>query len=255
MIGILALVGVAILGLNRLAGKSIYRAQNVRTGAVFQTQTRIDDNLPPNLQRLVWAMKSGMEPARWLVDAAMAEAYNAGNWPLVSQLAQQFPMTIERSEPESKVPEAQSDRIGTVIGRNSPFDGVPNDAWGTFVDKLATEKDDYNTDRHLGRYHHSKDRLRQIGIDPGTITTPDQQYDALVADLSDLNQRGKELIEEFQFQSVNVRGSQYPMTLSGLLGLLKAAGPAKARSWITNPGDRDQFPNTTDTFLATNGMF
>lgn len=253
MIAIFALVGLVAFAAH-VTKKS--PAPVVKTGGVFQTQILDDGSLPPNLQRLVWAMKSGMQPEQWLVDAAMNEAYEAGNWPLITQLARIFPCTLKQAEPEKPaVPEAQTDRIGTVIGRNSPFDGVPNDAWTKFVDNLATEKDDYRGERHVGRYHHSKARLRELGIDPDTIGTPDQQYDALVADLSDLNQRAKELIEEFQFQSVNVRGQSCPMTLSGLLGLLKSAGPARARSWITNPADRDQYKMTTDMFLATNGMF
>lgn len=45
------------------------------------------------------------------------------------------------------------------------------------------------------------------------------------------------------------------ITLSGLLALCKQAGLKGAKSWLQNEQDREDFPNTTEAFLACNGIF
>ncbi len=45
------------------------------------------------------------------------------------------------------------------------------------------------------------------------------------------------------------------VTLSGVLGVIQAAGLEGAAGWLENPGDRTRFPHTTAAFLRTNGVF
>lgn len=225
-------------------------SQGVRV--VSQTQA-----LPKHIQHLMYCLRNGIEPERWLIDAATSDAYNAGRWDIVHSIARRFPSVDSPSEEtpsESSVHEPNQDFVGTVVGKNSPFDGVSNDEWSTFVDRLATQPDDFSTPRHVGRYHHSRSRLKQLGIDPDSLT-PDQQYDALVADLSDNEKQARSLIGDYICQPLTVNGRDCVITMSGLLALLKSAGPEKARSWLENESDRTQFPKTTEMFLQGNEIF
>lgn len=244
-IPILALIGLIAFGVHRQHGEKTASDVQARTSGSLP-------DMPPNLQRLTYALSAGMEPDRWIVDGAIAEAYSAGQWGLVAKLSKRFPRDLQQKPPAQ---EAQADTVGVCVGKNSPFDGVTNDAWGKFVSALATEKDEYKTDKHVGRYHHSRARLGQLGIDPDGITTEQAAYEALDRDLQELNRSCKALLDRYICHPVNVRGQDCMMTMSGILGLLKSAGPEAARSWIENPRDRDQYPMTTQMFLATNGMF
>ncbi len=45
------------------------------------------------------------------------------------------------------------------------------------------------------------------------------------------------------------------VTLSGVLGVIQAAGLEGAAAWLESPDDRRRFPGTTAAFLRTNGAF
>lgn len=218
---------------------------------VSQTQP-----LPKHIQYLMYCLRQGLDPERWLIDAAISDAYNAGRWDIVQSIARRFPASDQADPPtqEDQSQQPQQDVVGTVIGKNSPFDGVSNDDWSRFVDRLATQPEDFKSDRHVGRYHHSRSRLRQLGLDPDSLT-PDQQYDALVADLTDNEKQARALIGEYICRPLTVNGRDCIITMSGLLALLKSAGPDKARSWLENEADRTQFPKTTEMFLQGNEIF
>ena len=218
---------------------------------VSQTQP-----LPPNIRRLMHCLQAGIEPERYIIDAAISDAYTAGRWDIVHSISRRFPAAdmvpqeVSPSDPQSP----QNDVVGTVIGKSSPFDGVSNDEWSRFVDRMATMPDDYKTPRHVGRYYHSRQRLQQLGFDPDTLS-PDQQYDALVSDLQDSEAQARALIRQYICHPLTVNGKDCVITMSGLLALLKAAGPQKARSWLENESDRTQFAKTTEMFLAGNEIF
>jgi len=245
-------LAVATVGLRSKIGTAAIETRTSGEGAtpVFQTQPG------ERIARLMRALESGLEPSRWTIDEAIREAYETGNWGLVRKLCRTFP------RPEDETPTApadgQTDKSGEetviVIGRNSPFDGVPNDAWNQFVSKLETQPEDFKSDRHIGRYYHSIDRISQLGFSPEDFS-PDKQYEALVADLSDSKEKAKDLVHDYLCHPVSVNGTDHMITLSGLLGLLKAAGPQNARSWIENAEDRTKFPRTTEMFVQTNGVF
>lgn len=136
-----------------------------------------------------------------------------------------------------------------------PIDGVEPDEWQAFAKALHTKDPTYRSDRHLGAYEHHRQRLRALGIPEAQLATEDGQYQALCSDVADYTKKCKGLISDFTGDAVEVNGQVHPITMSGLLGVLKAAGPAGAEGWLKNPEDRAKFPRTTETFLRTNNCF
>jgi hypothetical protein len=219
----------------------------------------------------------------------MCEAYDQGNWKMVARLHRRYGalslQSDEREEPEDEEQpedgeegeenepidqwhedeaidssetgqdENESGDMPTdiVIGKNSPFEGVPNDAWDRFVSSLETQPSDYQGPKHIGRFQHSRERLSQLNIDD--VSTAEKQYDALVKDLSDSREKSGALIKEFELKPIQINGDEQVATLSGILAVVKSAGLDHARSWFTNPDDRKKFPKTSEMFLKANGVF
>jgi hypothetical protein len=143
----------------------------------------------------------------------------------------------------------------TVIGKNSPIQGIDNEPWGEFVDKLKTQPASYRDAVHIGAYYHNTRRLEEIGVDINTLTDEGGQYQALEKDIRDARERHRKLINDFTGDVVRVKGQDHCVTMSGILGLIKSAGAEGAKEWLTNEPDREKYPNTTLQFLATNGIF
>ena len=232
--------------------------------AMFQTQPR------PALNRLLNILRLGREPDSWAVDDALVEAYDLGDWKTFSKIRLRFgdegdedvqiddeeeqPNEGEEQEPNEPPDDAPGpEGAEIVIGRNSPFDGVPNDAWDRFVSSLETQKEDYQGPKHVGKYHHSRERLAQLKIDD--VGDGEKQYQALVSDLVDAREKSQALIREFEFQPIKLESGEQVATLSGILAVIKSAGMEHARSWFVNPEDRKKFPKTTEMFSKANGAF
>jgi len=194
-----------------------------------------------------------VQPHEVDIEGALSEAYDAGDLNLMRRLQEMFPQEDQEDETKEE-DEASPDVIGKS-SLSSPFDGIPDQAWSDFVGKLATEKEDYKGPRHIGKYHHSLSRLEQLGIKAEELASGDKQYEALVTDLKSSKELAGDVIHEHLAHPIKVSGEEHVITLSGIMGLLKAAGPQKARSWLTNEEDRERFPHTTKMFLETNGVF
>jgi hypothetical protein len=258
-----------LVGLSLLSGGATVRnksGQIVSGRDVFQTQR-------PALKRLLDILRLRREPSNWAIDDAMAEAYDVGDWKMVAKLHHRFYHDIETDEigeiddDQDEQPNEGEEReendppddaptdvtAGTVIGRSSPFDGVPNESWDRFVSSLETQKEDYQGPKHVGRFHHSKERLSQLKI--ADVSTGEKQYEALVTDLVDAREKSQALIREFEFQPIALESGEHVITLSGLLAVIKSAGMEHARSWFVNPEDRKKFPKTTEMFSKANGAF
>ena len=261
MLPVLLLFG-GLIGLGLIArGRPLV---DTRSGAVFQTQVKPPR---PGLTRLLTVLRRGYEPADWIIDDAMAEAYDLGDWKMVSKLHHRFYAEIQEENEdvpdEDDQPNESGEREGNeppddagaeiVIGRNSPFDGVPNDAWDRFVASLETQKEDYQGPKHVGKYHHSRERLAQLKIED--VSDGEKQYQALVSDLVDARDRSQALIREFEFHPITLESGECVVTLSGILAVIKSAGMEHARSWFVNPEDRKKFPKTTEMFTKANGAF
>ncbi len=137
----------------------------------------------------------------------------------------------------------------------SPIEGVDPGEWSAFAEALHTKDPGFKTERHVGAYEHHRQRLRALGIPDSQLATEDGQYQALCADVTDYTTRCGDLIRNFTGDQVVIDGKPHPVTMSGVLGVLKAAGPQGAAQWLANPDDRTKFPRTTDTFLRTNNCF
>ncbi len=239
---------IGTLGLIGLLRVGHHSAKTVTAGDMSQTYSTRP--LPPHVEALLIMVRRGQEPPEWLINEAMSEAYDRRDYRLIKSLENAFGET----EMDTPLPEEKEDeKTLTVSGKSSPFDGVSNESWEEFVEKLSTDDPKFSTDKHVGRFHHSRARLSQLGIED--VSSPETQYKALVKDLSDAHSASKDLIQEYIAKTITIGDQEVPITLSGLLGILKAAGVKHARSWLENDSDRGQFPQTTRVFLSTNGVF
>lgn len=147
-----------------------------------------------------------------------------------------------------------SDTVDSVDSVNkSPLDGVTDEEWAEFVGRLRTKPPGFSSDRYVGQFEQNRGRLDSLGLP--APDSPDLEYASMVKDVEDHNATSAQLIADFSGDLVDIGGVQHPVTWSGILGLLKAAGPDGARGWLQNPGDRTKFPRTTETFVRTNGCF
>lgn len=205
------------------------------------------------LRMLNRVVKANKQPPRWLVCEATREAYELGDWRAVTVITNAFQTQSPRQEsPQQAQPQTD---IPAPTPRTSPLDGVTDDEWSQLVEALRVQKPEFATDNHLGAYYHSRDRLDQLGIDGKTLDTEAAQYQALATDLAAYKLSERNLINDMCGDMVSVQGQQHPVTMSGVLGLLKAAGPKHAKSWFKSETDRLSHPHTTETFLKTNGIF
>jgi len=131
--------------------------------------------------------------------------------------------------------------------------------WSRFCDLLVREAPTFSSGRHVGRYRQNKDRLAELGIRPDSLVgRPDLQQKALDRDLADAHHhvRASGMLKHVG-RMIAVPGvkEQVRITLSGLLGVIQAAGIDGVIGWLEHPGDRKRFKHTTQAFTRTNGVF
>lgn len=238
----------------------------------------------PNLDALNQLLLQGMQAPPQLLQLAYQEAVTTGDYQsaqLIQQIAanpvQQVGAVVggdddggdaEKAQAKFEAMSAEDGDLGPVAATTRtthhrketpalppPIDGVEPDEWQAFTKALHTKDPSYRSDRHLGAYEHHRQRLRALGVPESQVTTEDGQYQALCTDIADYSKRCEALIRDYTGDAVDVNGQVHPITMSGVLGILKAAGPAGAAGWLQNPEDRTKFPRTTDTFLRTNNCF
>ena len=161
-------------------------------------------------------------------------------------------------------PQAQSSAgTITVSGRSCPIDGVDARKWEEFAARVAREQPTFSSPRHVGQFRQRRDRLAELGIDPASVGgSPQAQFDAFARDMGDAHHHAQEsgLVAEYRGVTVeipNQDGQRVPIevTLSGVLGVIQAAGLEGAAEWLEKPADRVRFPQTTAAFCRTNGVF
>lgn len=143
----------------------------------------------------------------------------------------------------------------------SPIVGIDAIDWSKFCDRLEREEPQYVSSRHVGQYRQRKERLVELGIEPRTLVgSIEAQRAALDADLADAHHHATTsgLAEEHVRRVITIPGhadEPHMITLSGVLGVIQAAGIDGAVGWLEDPKDRRRFPHTTQAFLRTNGVF
>jgi len=251
LIPIFVLLGIGVMTYLVTTPKQL---KSVSSGSVPR-----QDPKTHNLRLLNRVIKQGLNPSQTLVDRAIAEAYDLGHWGTVEKLSIAFQTQGNLTGETPQPPPTESEKISIVIGKNSPLKGVSNEDWEEFVKKIRTQEPGYKSDKHVGVYHHNRERLIQLGYDNVSLFdlegSEDLQYQAIEKDMADNYTRQAKLISDYCGDVVSIDGADYPVTASGVLGLLKSAGTKNAESWLTNPDERKAFPHTTKTFLQTNGVF
>lgn len=167
------------------------------------------------------------------------------------------PEIVAQMQEAAGLPEAADQTRAMALG--SPIASISDDAWRQFVMCLAREAPTYQSSRHVGQYHQRRDRLIDLNIDPAAILgSAEAQRMALDADLVDAHHHavGGDLVD-YVGRSVVIPGQVEPVTitLSGLLGVIQCAGLEGAVGWLEKPSDRKRYPNTTQVFTRTNGVF
>lgn len=149
-----------------------------------------------------------------------------------------------------------------MLASSSPIAGVAPAAWLRFVGQVSREAPTFSGAQHVGRFRQRRDRLLELGIDPAkVIDSPDAQLAALDADMLDAYKHAHSsgLVDEYLGTKVELRAGAEArptkVTLSGVLGVIQAAGLEGAVQWLEQPADRTRFPNTTQAFLRCNGVF
>lgn len=142
----------------------------------------------------------------------------------------------------------------------SPIRGVEPGDWQRFTDKLATAEPLFESTRHIGRYRQRRERLAELEINPTELTgSATAQRQALDISLADAHHHATDggIIADHLSRLIRVPGldDACTVTLSGILGVLHAAGLEGGCSWFENQRDRTRYRPTTDVFLATNGVF
>lgn len=150
----------------------------------------------------------------------------------------------------------------TVSGRSSPISGVHADDWAAFAARVAREQPTFHSAHHVGQFRQRRSRLAELGIDPESLVGSTEAQDAAFdADMRDAYRHALEsgMIAEYRGHTIEIPadGGAAPIqiTLSGVLGVVQAAGLEGAIGWLADPGDRQRFPHTTRAFLRTNGVF
>lgn len=237
--------------------------------------------LPPNSQTsmvtiLMKLVTQRLPVSPGLAQAAYAEAMQMGDSVTAQQIAVVFlqpppqqmfqppPPIAVGEETEEMLQETYGDMepakaVTTTVHHNVPAQPAVSDVdgneWREFLLCFKTRDPSYKGDRHFGAFEQSTRRLSQLGWNPEGLTTEESQLQALDADLKDYLGSSERLLNDFTGESVDVNGNKVCVTRSGILALLKAAGPAGAKGWLTEPHQRKAFPHTTEIFNRGNGRF
>jgi hypothetical protein len=141
--------------------------------------------------------------------------------------------------------------------RGSPIIGIDPQAWDAFVGRVAREAPTFASPRHVGRFRQRRERLAELDIDPDSVLAdPDAQLDALDADMSDAYEHARAGgLADHVGRVVEIDGAEHEITLSGVMGVIQAAGLEGACEWLEKERDRRRFPHTTAAFTRTNGVF
>lgn len=130
-----------------------------------------------------------------------------------------------------------------------------SDEWLGFLKRFQRESPHYESIDHVGAYEHHKRRVAvfcPLELIRGNLGL---QGDVLTKDLHRLYSEYPDLALHAKREITLPDESSQVVTPSGILALLKCAGPRGAMNWLENPAERSQFPTTTSLFTECNGIF
>lgn len=216
-------------------------------------------------------LNAGVPPDPWLVNEAIVESLHCNDTVTAGYLTEVFceaPVSMDENPPAES--EAVADSASAESGDapaapapapesrsfSSPIRGIPDMDWTSFVESMRVAEPSFKDEKYVGAFHLNRKRLDQLGISPEALADNEQaQVEAFTADVVDHFEKHKAKIAPFIAQPVKIDGQDHVVSLSGMLGLLKAAGPKNAVAWIENEESRDRFPYTKQLFLKCNQQF
>lgn len=236
-----------------------FRNGNSSVSSRIQGEPVID--LTPHLTEFSRLIKDGYHPSRWLVSGAIEEACEMGDWPLVRAISRNYTFEDapledvgESSEESKELPKEESKRLEFSIERtSSPIEGIGDDDWRMFVNASRVESEDFDSEHSTGMFRQNKKRLAKLGI--SDTKDPISQYSAFEKEVSQMVGESKEIINKHVAMPVNINGEDIPVTLSGLISVMRIAGSKNAEKWLESEDERKKFPNTTEAFKRSNGCF
>lgn len=222
-------------------------------------------DLTPHLSEFTRLIRDGHRPSQWLVTEAIAEAFHAGNIELCQAISDNYPsdITIKRRQskksatpaPTAELPE-NNQKYFTLEKVTSPSEAITDDDWRMFVDASTVADPNFNSDNAIGMFRQNKKRLIKLGISEKEVKDdPISQYNAFEKEVQELMNEGIGLIKLHTAMPIDVNGESLPITMSGLIAVMRNAGVQNAAKWIDSPEERKKFPNTTEAFQKANGCF
>jgi hypothetical protein len=181
--------------------------------------------------------------------------------PIIEAQAYELPMPIEEPPPPVR---ARRVSIGGTLPvpvpvPTSPVPHIPTTTWAMFRARLVREEPAYQSERHIGQYRQRRESLAEIGLDARRLIGDElAQQAALDAELADAYAHVVDGgMMAYVGSPIAVPGSEAPVavTLSGVLGVIQAAGLEAAENWLAAPKNRRRFPHTMAAFVRSNGAF
>lgn len=212
------------------------------------------------VDKLAAYVRRGEAAPQYLLDAAICEAWEQGDLALVRAIADIAfkKRSSEESKPESETvspppasaPELESYPCPLV---DDAGQAIPEEEWTDFVNAMKVRPENFTSEKYVGAFAHNRTRLKELGLEePASIA---EQYEAFAKDIADHYLKHGDVIQSHAGDVIKVKGEEHAITMSGVLGLMKAAGAKNAVHWLQHPEDHEKFPNTTNVFLRTNGCF
>lgn len=219
--------------------------------------------ITPCIEMVAKHLKLGIMPSEQLVFAAVKEAERIGHYRLAEALwnageraflkKQVVGQPDESEEEREQLPESPDEDVPQLA---SPLEGVADDEWQDFILAMKDKDPAFENERHVGAFHHSKARIAKLGVDPSKVKGDEAlQIELFQKDLASRAEEASDLINAVSGQEIEIDGSTHVITKSGVLALIKVAGPERARDWIEDPSSREKFPKTKELFLKCNLLF
>jgi len=206
------------------------------------------------LDMLRSVVSSGMDVPDQLVSDALADAYDKGDLETglsIATLILPPEHTVDpvagACEPESSPPTPPPTPSPLPP---SPLPGISNEEWGDFLRSMETESPDYSSDVAAGCFRQRRDTCAAIPADR------EGQAAAFSAYMATAYQDQAPLINEHSTSEIPIGSEKIIATPSGILAVIKSAGPKNARKWFTATSEkRAKYPETIKAFQRANGIF
>jgi hypothetical protein len=184
--------------------------------------------------------------------------------------------------PQAAVGEAGVNNSGyaawNVSSSKSPIVGISDDVWQRFVGTMIeASPHTLSPSFAMGMFQYNLRQLSQLGLasrphysnyqgrtvwqadwippysQDGFLSSPDLQDETLRRHMGQLYPDISQRYYHIFGAPSQVDGN--PITMSGLLAVCKHANLSGLDSWLNKGRDRENFPNTTNAYLKSNGVF